>query len=77
MEDIKLVDENNQYLFSYLYEIDGKDIDVMQTKRAASIAGTPAYVCIMLAGPPMISIPPNKDIMKGKRYKVIVIECEK
>ena len=75
MNDIKLADKGGRFLFSFIYDVKGKDL-LLQESGMASLAGTPNIAVIGLHEPYAVYANPGKPISKKKNYRVIIIESD-
>ena len=72
-DTVVLMDEYGMFQYSNLYQLEGKDIEVIN-EGISSIAGTPGVVTIKLTAPPYVGINPARPIDPEKDYRVIIIE---
>lgn len=76
-EKVELINEEGLYQFSKMLYVAGGNIEFMETKRKSSLAGTPAYTCIMLEGPHAVFNNPALPIDPKKEYRIIIIEADR
>lgn len=73
-DNIQLIDDRGLFLFSHAYELEGRQIELIQSKKIVSMAGTPSKVIIWLDAPQAIYNNPAMPINPEKRYLVLIKE---
>ena len=70
------VTEDGKYLYSWLFEIEGKDLEILTGKDIGSMAGEPRRISISMDSPNVVASNPSKRLSKEKRYKIIIVETD-
>jgi hypothetical protein len=76
MAKIDVVDEKGVYLYSWMFEVSGENLELMNGKEIGSMAGEPRRISVFMDYPNLVVSNPSKKLLKNKRYKVIVVESE-
>lgn len=76
MEKIKITDMNGFCLYSWMFEVDGKNLELMNGQEIGSMAGEPRRISVFMDYPNIVASNPSKRLSKDKRYKILIVESE-
>ena len=73
---IKLLDDNGHFLYSWLFTVEGANLDLLSGQELGSLAGTPRRINVTMDYPNVIASNPARKLSKDKQYKVIILESD-
>lgn len=76
MAKIDVIDEKGMYLYSWMFEVSGENLELMAGKDIGSMAGGPRRISIYMEYPNVIASNPSRVLSKNRRYKIIIVDSE-
>jgi hypothetical protein len=76
MRKIDIIDERGMYLYSWMFEVSGENLELMAGKDIGSMAGEPRRISVYMEYPNIVASNPSRVLSNKKQYKVIIVESE-
>lgn len=76
MAKIDVIDEKGMYLYSWMFEVSGENLELLAGQEIGSMAGEPRRISVFMDYPNMVASNPSKKLSKNKRYKIIIVDSE-
>lgn len=70
------ITENGKYLYSWRFNVDGENLDLLTGQHIGSMAGEPRRICVFMDFPNIVASNPGKKLSKDKSYTVLIVESD-
>jgi hypothetical protein len=75
MSNLKIT-KDGKYLYSWRFDVDGKNLDLLSGQDLGSMAGEPRRIAVFMDGSHTIASNPGRKLSKDKTYTVLIVEAD-
>lgn len=70
------ITKDGKYLYSWRFEVEGDNLDLLNGQHIGSMAGEPRRIAIFMDFPNVVASNPMRRLDKTKRYTVLIVESD-